>query len=222
MKKRCAVMAVVLVLLVAFGAGQAQQGFHGVLYANHFSTVIDSVVVVPPDTAFLTAGWQGQGTTYDTFDFPDLASWPTDLRVYGVVSGQPAWMRIVSPVGRQWYPLGMGGAPYLMFYGEGVGAVEESKPAVASRQCLTVSPSVLTGQMTVRLRPAQTGRPVVRIHDALGNVVRSLDCAFGADGVATATWNREDDRGHLVPEGIYFCRYAGADVIAVRKVLVAH
>jgi flagellar hook assembly protein FlgD len=63
---------------------------------------------------------------------------------------------------------------------------------------------------------------VVDIHDALGNVVRSLECTAGADGIATATWNREDDRGDLVPEGVYFCRYAEAGVIAVRKFLVAH
>ena len=79
----------------------------------------------------------------------------------------------------------------------------------------------MTGQMTVRLQPVGTGRPVVEIHDAVGNVVRSLGCIAGSDGIATATWNRKDESGRLVPEGIYFCRHAGADVIAVRKVLVA-
>jgi hypothetical protein len=63
---------------------------------------------------------------------------------------------------------------------------------------------------------------VVQIHDAVGNVVRSLDCAVEADGAASATWNREDDRGRLVPEGVYSCRYATADLVAVRKVLVVH
>jgi flagellar hook assembly protein FlgD len=76
--------------------------------------------------------------------------------------------------------------------------------------------------MTVRLQPVGTGRPAVEIHDAAGNLVRSLDCAMEADGAATAAWNRDDDRGRRVPEGVYFCRYAAADVIAVRKVLVAH
>jgi flagellar hook assembly protein FlgD len=76
--------------------------------------------------------------------------------------------------------------------------------------------------MAIRLQPVGNGRQVVEIHDAVGNVIRSLDCCAGTNGVATATWNREDDRGRLVPEGIYFCRYAGAGVVAVRKVLVAH
>ncbi len=88
-------------------------------------------------------------------------------------------------------------------------------------QDLVVRPSVVTGQMTIRLQPIGTGRQVVEIHDAVGNVVRSLYCTAGAGGIAAATWNREDDRGRLVPEGIYFCRYAGAGVTGVRKVLVA-
>jgi hypothetical protein len=76
--------------------------------------------------------------------------------------------------------------------------------------------------MWVRLQPAGPGRNVVEIHDAVGNVVRSLDCTVGANGLATATWDREDWLGHVVPEGVYFCRYAAAGVVAVRKVLVTH
>jgi hypothetical protein len=110
----------------------------------------------------------------------------------------------------------------VKFYGTGYGGVEESKPSVDGLPRLTVSPSVVTGQMTVGLQPVGNSRPAVEIHDAAGNVVRSLDCTAGADGFATAIWSREDDCGRLVPEGVYFCRYAAADVIAVRKVLVAH
>jgi len=221
MKKHCAGLAAVLISLVAFGIGQAQQDFHGVLNPNHYSTVIDSVTVIPQDTTFLTAGWMSEGLEYDTFDFPNLPQWPTDLWVYGTRNGQPTETHIVDLVHGQWYPFGPGTVvPWVMFHT--IPAVEETGQTAEPRQRLTVSPSVVTGRMTVRLQPVEAGGPVVQIHDAVGNVVRSLDCAFGADGAATATWNREDDQGRLVPEGVYFCRYAGAGVIAVRKVLVAH
>jgi len=62
---------------------------------------------------------------------------------------------------------------------------------------------------------------VVEIHDAVGKLIRTLICAAGANGAATATWNREDEFGRFVPEGVYFCRYAASDAGAVRKVLVA-
>jgi hypothetical protein len=128
-------------------------------------------------------------------------------------------LRIEEPVGHRWYS-DMSMSVAVMFYGDY--GVEESKHGVAPLPSLDVSPSVVTGQMTVRLQHIGTGRQVVEIHDAVGNVVRSLGCKAGTDGVATATWNREDEIGRLVPEGIYFCRYAVSDVIAVRKVLVAH
>jgi len=128
-----------------------------------------------------------------------------------------------SPVADTWYRFVFGGvtAPRAMFY-SGVANVEEPRSATGLTQRLQVSPSVVTGQMAIRLQPIGTGRPVVEIHDAIGNVVRSLDCAAGANGTAVATWNREDEFGRLVPEGVYFCRYAASGVAAVRKVLVTH
>jgi hypothetical protein len=127
-----------------------------------------------------------------------------------------------SPVPNTWYDFTVGSImkPKALFF-ETAANVEEPR-SVTPLQRLNVSPSVVTGQMTVRLQPAGTSRPVVDIHDAIGNVVRSLGCTAGADGIATATWNREDGLGRLVPEGVYFCRYAASGVVAVRKVLVTN
>jgi len=213
-------LAVVLVLLAAFGIGRAQTPFHGVLNPNNNGTIIDSVKVGPMDLTFRTAGWQGQGAEYDTFNFPELESWPTDIWVWGAVGVFPVERHIPTPVNLQWYGFGAGSNPaFVLFYTEG--GVEESRPAELTQR-LNVSPSVVTGRMTVRLQLAGPGRAVVEIHDAVGNVVRSLDCTSGADGIATASWNREDGFGRLVPEGIYFCRYAASGGVAVRKVLVTN
>jgi len=221
MNKRCAGLAVVLVLLVAFGIGRAQTPFHGVLNPGGNGVVIDSVTVAPPDTTFRTAGWSATGTDLDTFDFPDLASWPTDIWVFGVVGALPTQQHYATPEQQKWNPFGSGSHPAFVLFYSTPGAVEESRPAEPPQR-LNVSPSVVTGHMTVRLQPVRSGRSVVEIHDAVGNVVRSLDCTAGADGLATATWNREDGLGHVVPEGIYFCRYAASGVVAVRKVLVTN
>jgi len=223
MRKHCAGTAIVLLLLAAFGIGQAQQDFNGVLDPVNKDVRVDSVRVIPPDTLFITADWSAQGATCDTFDFPDLAQWPTDLWVYGTTNGQPRDSHIVGLAHDQWYPFGVGTVvPWVKF--NTYHAIEEPGLTVEPRQFVTVSPSVVTGQMTVRLQAVGTSRPVVEIHDARGTVVRSLDCPTGADGIATATWTRKDDRGHLVPGGVYFVRQAQAQAQAqaVRKVLVAH
>jgi len=168
---------------------------------------------------FPTAGW-GPHPPMDTFNFPGVSGSPATVTLHGTVNF-PISKLISHPLPDTWYPLCMGVVTsYVLFHGE-IG-VEESTPAVERLQCLNVSPSVVTGQMTVRLQPVGTGRPVVEIHDAVGNVIRSLNCTAGASGAATATWNRKDDFGRLVPEGVYFCRYAASGAAAVRKVLVAH
>ncbi len=226
MKNRCAGLVVVLFLLFAFGVANAD--FDGVIDPQTTVTRIDSVELTLqhyPDMTFLTPGW-GSHYPYDTFVFTGVAEWPATLTLYGTVNGIAAHPTINQPYPDTWYRVGFGVVTsYVMFtdhHPGDPGVVDGSKPTVERQQCLAVSPSLVTGLMTVKLQPASRGRPVVQIHDAVGNVVRSLGCTAGTDGVATATWNREDESGQLVPEGVYFCRYAASDVVAVRKVLVAH
>jgi hypothetical protein len=219
MKKRCAGLVVVLVSLAAFGAASAEFSFHAVIDPLTTTTRVDSVKLVSPDMTFPTPGW-GSRTPLDSHDFTDVTAWPMSIILHGIIDGAPFSKSIYPPQLDIWYYLRLSlPSSKVMFWRDP--GVEESKPAAAPLPRLAVNPSVVTGQMTVRLQPVGTRMPVVQIHDALGNVVRSLGCTAGTDGVTTATWNREDESGRLVPEGVYFCRYAGADVIAVCKVLVA-
>jgi hypothetical protein len=223
MKNRCAGLVVVLFSLSAFGVASAEIEFSGVIDPQTTVTRIDSVTLRLPDMTFLTPGW-GSHFPYDTFIFSGVPAWPETLRLHGTVQGFPTHKLFIRPHPKPdtWYGLCLSVVrSYVKFYGTGYGAVEEPKPAAPPLPRLAVSPSVVTGQMTVTLQPASPSIPVVEIHDAVGNLVRSLNCTAGTDGAATATWNREDKSGHLVPEGVYFCRYAASDVIAVRKVLVA-
>jgi hypothetical protein len=217
MKKRCAGLAVVLISLVAFGVANAD--FHGVITPGTTVTRVDSLKTTSPDMLFLTEGW-GSHIPADTYDFVGV-SYPESLSMFGTVNGIAAALRIRHPEPDHEYRFGMGvTAPPVKFWGD-LG-VEESKSVAEPLQRLAVSPSVVTGQMTVRLQHVDVSRPVVEIHDAVGNVIRSLNCTAGANGTATATWNREDSYGRIVPEGVYFCRYAASGTAAVRKVLVAH
>jgi hypothetical protein len=146
-------------------------------------------------------GWSASGTAYDTFPFPDIAHWPDSVELLATISSVPT-VSMFRPRYRTFNDFTYGG--------------------IVKPRALFDSPSVVTGRMSVRLQPAGPGRPVVEIHDAVGNVVRALDCTVGANGLATATWGREDWLGRIVPEGVYFCRYAASGVVAVRKVLVTH
>ncbi len=221
MKKRFAGLVVVLFSLFIFGVANADIEFVGVLDPKNTAAQVDSLEFIMPDTTFLTPDW-GSQTLYDTFIFTGITAWPETLRLYGTVSGLPVQNELTHPKPDTWYRLSslLPITPFVMFYGDY--GIEESEPAAGGQPRLAVSPSVVVGQMTIKLQPVGNGRPMVEMHDAVGNVVRSLVCTAGADGVATTTWDRKDESGRLVPEGIYFCRYAVGDIIAVRKVLVAH
>jgi hypothetical protein len=220
MSKRCAGLVAILLSLVVFGVANAQIEFHGIFKPQPYLVEMDSVVLTSPNMTLLTPGW-GTHPPLDTHHFSGVTAWPASITLCGSFNGDPKEIPIANPLPNIWYELPIGVVRPSVYFWEGAG-VEESNPVVEHRQCLAVSPSVVTGQMTIRLQPVEMSRPVVRIHDATGNVIRTLGCAAGTDGVATATWNREDGFGHLVPEGVYFCRYAAAGVVAVRKVLVAH
>jgi hypothetical protein len=224
MKKRYAGLAVVVLSLVAFGVGNAQIAFYGVVNPNTYNVQVATAIVYvsPTVDTVTTTGWGG--TSQDTFKgFPNYSAWPDSIQLTSTITGMPSVSMFASPVANTWYDFTFGGIvkPKALFY-SGAANVEEPRSATGPTQRLQVSPSVVTEQMAVRLQPIGTGRPVVEIHDAIGNVIRSLDCTAGANGTAVATWNREDEFGRLVPEGVYFCRYAASGVVAVRKVLVTH
>jgi hypothetical protein len=225
MKNRCVGLAAILLSLSAIGIGNPYENFGAVIEPRSTVTRVDSVKLLSPDATFLTPGW-GSYTPYDTFVFTvGFPPWPETIKLYGTVNSFPANTTINSPKldTRYYFGASVQAPPFWFASVPGYPdpGVEESKPMVEHQPRLSVSPSLVVGQTTVRLRPVGTGRQVVEIHDAVGNVIRSLDCTAGTSGAATAKWNREDEFGRLVPEGVYFCRYAAADVIAVRKVLVA-
>jgi len=223
MKERCAGLVVVLVSLVAFGVGNAVP-FHGVIDAKGFTVTVDSAILAlhTGSVTFPTPGWTAAGVGMDSFHFGEVDEWPLGVTLWGTIDLEPNTSEFPAPVADAWVRFTVGGmsAPEAMFYG--LTGVEELRSVIEPRPCLNVSPSVVTSQMTVRVQPLGSGTPVVEVHDAAGNVVRSLNCTAGTNGLATATWNLEDGNGRLVPEGVYFCRYATSDAVAVRKVLVAH
>jgi len=221
MKNRRSLLVIVLFSFLTFGVANALLTFKGVLNPSILVVQMDSVTFPLVHGTWVTWQWHAEPGELDTFNFDGLPSpWPGIIGLYGTANAFPFHESIISPIAGIWYPLVPGPpTPTVMFYGDY--GVQETKPAIERIPRLNVNPSVVTGQMTVKLQPVGRSGPIVQIHDAVGKVVRSLCCTAGADGFATATWNREDEFGQLAPAGVYFCRYDASDVVAVRKVLVA-
>jgi hypothetical protein len=220
MKKCCSGLAVVLVSLVAFGIGHAQVNFHGVLNPNARSVWVDTVIITVPPTpeTIITTGWGSDSVAFDTFDFPSLTVWPVMVELHARIDTLYTVQTFPAPQNGTWYVfLHMPPPqPKVMFY-EPTG-VEEPGTGIASRPRLSVSPSVLTDQVTIQAQVAGRGAVRLEVVDAAGNRVRS----FSTSGrTVTMVWHGDDDAGHSLPEGIYFCRLAVGEATSVAKVLLA-
>jgi len=224
MKKCCSGLAVVLVSLVAFGVGHAQIDFHGVLNPNGHSVWLDTAIVTSLGTdTILTPGWGSDSVAFDSFDFPDLFTWPSLVVLRGHISAERFFVAFPAPGNGVWYDFRPAPppppAPRMMFWSllYGIGA----EPEHAARQPeLQVVPSMLVDRATVRAQVAGHGPVRLEIVDAAGNRVRSLGTS-NRGGVITQVWLGDDDAGRSLPEGVYFCRLAVGEAATVRKVLLA-
>jgi hypothetical protein len=76
---------------------------------------------------------------------------------------------------------------------------------------------------STRLDYAVTATTPVRlvVYDMLGREVALLFDGVKSPGVYSADWNGRDDRGAILPNGIYFCRlHAGANPVLTRKLVI--
>lgn len=69
-----------------------------------------------------------------------------------------------------------------------------------------VSPNPAASTATIRFNLTRPTRVDLSIYDASGRLVRNLIRARAQAGDYAFTWNRKDDRGQTVPNGVYFGR----------------
>jgi len=60
----------------------------------------------------------------------------------------------------------------------------------------------------------------LRVYDVAGRLVKSLHEGIAPVGAYTAKWDGTDERGHLVPSGVYFCNLVANNFTQTRKMLV--
>ena len=90
----------------------------------------------------------------------------------------------------------------------GTGGVGESGGAALTGSGIATSPNPFRSATTLAFGPAGSGRPRLRIYDASGQLVRSLDGARNR-----ATWDGRDSQGREVPAGIYHCMTSAGSVV---------
>lgn len=81
------------------------------------------------------------------------------------------------------------------------GGVDESKDMLAGSRGIVGYPNPFRASISLRLWPSGCG--CVRIFNASGKLVRTLESGNGA----SAVWDGRDSRGQQAGPGVYFCAY---------------
>ena len=81
-------------------------------------------------------------------------------------------------------------------------------------------PMPMRGTARIPFQVAQAGPVSLNIVDASGRVVRALVRGERAPGRYNVTWDRSDNSGRLMPEGVYFLRFEAGARRDVQKLVV--
>ncbi len=83
------------------------------------------------------------------------------------------------------------------------------------------APNPFLAGSKIMLTLARPGRTVLKVYDATGRLVRTLDAGQLASGSHRLEWDGKDQRGLNVQAGVYFCRMlAGGETLSRKLVLV--
>lgn len=97
---------------------------------------------------------------------------------------------------------------------------DNSQTEIISYSNLNIFPSLVTnGEVQIHYSLKKSGRVKLTIYDTSGRIVKTLVNEFRSSGVYRIKWNGKDEKGEIVPTGIYFVRGKIGGVNANKKVV---
>jgi len=95
-----------------------------------------------------------------------------------------------------------------------------TKPLAIEPALFPCRPNPFTGRTAISYQFPKAGEVSLRVFDASGRMVRSLQSGFQKPGKYTAVWDGNDSRGRRVANGIYFYRLDTPDYRNVKKAVL--
>jgi hypothetical protein len=136
----------------------------------------------------------------------------------------------IDPVGLHY--VSAGGIDYLVsdifrlgqpvdLPGSGTAGVEVPEAPTYETRLFPVAPNPFTGTTTIRFTLAMDEHVTLRIYDARGSLVRTIQEGGLTAGEHRPTWNGRDNRGKQVSTGVYFVRLCAGAYEVTRKVVLS-
>jgi hypothetical protein len=124
-------------------------------------------------------------------------------------SGDPYFLGVSDPAAMTVINLD----PYL--------GVEEDRPGVAIGTTFLAAnvPNPFSSSTTLHFRMGEAGPAALKVYDASGRLVRSLEQRHYSAGYHQTTWDGRDSNGAGVAPGVYFARFEAGHKVSVRRVV---
>jgi hypothetical protein len=84
----------------------------------------------------------------------------------------------------------------------------------------TPQPNPARAHVAIRYSLCAETRVRMTLHDLTGRVVRTLADGVTRPGRYSARWSGADDRGRVLANGVYFCRFTAGDHRATEKLVL--
>lgn len=193
-------------------AGLRAGGIAGFVYDGEAQTELRNarVTAIGPNGSFETTSNEHGEYLFDNLE-------PGDYRVTVTASGYTEEVYpelvvveasdIVSFTSPAVYPL------------TGVEEAPAKDPAVAGR--LVAEPSLVITSGRISWQVPVAGHVTVKVLDNSGRVVRTIQDGYQNSGRYSAVWDRSNDRGEQIANGVYFYRLDAPTCQDVQKVVVA-
>ena len=110
------------------------------------------------------------------------------------------------------------GAPRTI--GGGSAGVGETVQATGVTSLLPVEPNPSTGAATVRFNLAAEEEVVIRVYDARGKLVRTLESSVLPAGSHQTIWRGQDANANPVAQGVYFIHFRAGEVETTKKAML--
>jgi len=93
-----------------------------------------------------------------------------------------------------------------------------------ARYELQLYPSPFSKQIQISFGVGQSAKDgELKIYNATGKLVKSFNLVLGIEHqVSSVQWSGDDDSGHKLPAGVYFCRLETDEFTAIKKIVKLH
>jgi len=94
-------------------------------------------------------------------------------------------------------------------------------PAITALTVLPNHPNPFTGSTTFKIGLPATSRVEITVHDVAGRRVREVTLRDVSAGWRGVPFDGRDDRGRLLPSGVYFYRVRANGTMVTNKMVIA-